>query len=59
MKYIVSNTEMMVFRSGKAADRIPEVYLDEPAVNVVNQFKYLGHLLIEGLRDGKDVERKW
>ncbi|XP_061704060.1 uncharacterized protein LOC133515529 [Cydia pomonella] len=58
LKYSVSKTEMMVFASGSGPDSVPAVYLNGSKINVVKQFKYLGHLLTEWLRDDDDIERE-
>lgn len=58
LKYNVLKTEMLVFRAGKGPERVPDVYLNESAVRVVKQFKYLGHIITEDLRDDLDIERE-
>ncbi|XP_061705626.1 uncharacterized protein LOC133516627 [Cydia pomonella] len=47
---------MMVFKSGRGLTNVPSVYLDEAQVERVKEFKYLGHMLAEGLLDDDDIE---
>ncbi|CAH2211460.1 jg2718 [Pararge aegeria aegeria] len=49
---------MVVFRAGKGPERIPPVLLDGTPVQVVEQFKYLGHMLSGSLSDDLDIERE-
>ncbi|CAG9122649.1 unnamed protein product [Plutella xylostella] len=58
LKYNVSKTEMLVFRAGRGPERVPEVVLDGAPVRVVQQFRYLGHILTSDLRDDTDIERE-
>ncbi|XP_045765268.1 uncharacterized protein LOC123867322 [Maniola jurtina] len=58
LKYNVKKTQMMVFRAGKGPERIPSVFLDGVPVERVAQFRYLGHILTEDLRDNQDMERE-
>lgn len=58
LKYNVAKTEMLVFRAGGGPDNVPEVRMNGSAVRVVKQFKYLGHILTEDLKDDKDMERE-
>lgn len=58
LKYNVLKTEMLVFRAGRGPDRVPQIFLNGSAVNIVKQFRYLGHLLTERLQDNADIERE-
>lgn len=58
LKYNVAKTEMMVFRSGRGPERVPEVQLGGLPIKMVKQFKYLGHLLTESSKDDNDIERE-
>lgn len=58
LKYNILKTEMMVFKTGKGPDKVPEVWLDGSTVRVVTKFKYLGHILVEDLKDDQDIERE-
>ncbi|CAH2230685.1 jg11989 [Pararge aegeria aegeria] len=58
LKYNVRKSEMVVFRAGKGPERIPPVLLDGTPVQVVEQFKYLGHMLSGSLSDDLDIERE-
>ncbi|XP_050671199.1 uncharacterized protein LOC126969696 [Leptidea sinapis] len=56
--YGLNKTEMLVFRAGKGPEMVPEVLLYGSAVRVVTEFKYLGHVLTEHLKDDYDIERE-
>ncbi|XP_063829030.1 uncharacterized protein LOC135078363 [Ostrinia nubilalis] len=58
MKYNVKKSELMIFRAGKGPERVPPVYLNGSPVQVVKQFRYLGHVLTEHLDDDADMERE-
>lgn len=58
LKYNVSKTEMIVFRSGRGPEKVPEVQLGGVTIKMVTQFRYLGHLLTESLKDDYDIERE-
>lgn len=58
MKYNESKTEVLIFKAGKGPERILDVYLNGLPVRRVQQFKYLGHILTENLKDDKDIERE-
>ncbi|XP_061724294.1 uncharacterized protein LOC133530401 [Cydia pomonella] len=58
LKYNVLKTKMMVFKSGRGPTNVPPVYLDEVQVERVKGFRYLGHMLTEGLLDDDDIERE-
>ncbi|XP_047997279.1 uncharacterized protein LOC125234903 [Leguminivora glycinivorella] len=58
MKYNSSKTEYLIFKAGKGPDRILDVFLNGLPVRRVQQFKYLGHILTDDLKDDKDIERE-
>ncbi|CAG9133706.1 unnamed protein product [Plutella xylostella] len=58
LKYNEKKTEMMVFKAGRGPDRVPPVFLKGSPVQVVNKFKYLGHILSSDLSDEADIERE-
>lgn len=58
LKYNVAKTEMMVFRSGRGPEKVHEVHMNGSTIQMVKQFKYLGHLLTESMKDDNDIERE-
>lgn len=58
LKYNVTKTEMLVFKSGRGPEKIPPAYLNGQVIRVVDKFKYLGHVLTGDLRDDSDMERE-
>ncbi|XP_039762481.1 uncharacterized protein LOC120635529 [Pararge aegeria] len=58
LKYNVKKTVTMVFRSGRGPGTIPGVFLDGDLLERVERFRYLGHIVTEGLVDNEDVERE-
>lgn len=56
--YNLAKTEIVIFKAGRGPDNVPEVRLNGGAVRVVEQFKYLGHVLTGDMRDDKDMERE-
>lgn len=56
--YNVAKTELVVFKAGGGPDYVPEVRLNGELVRVVQQFRYLGHILTQDLRDDSDMERE-
>lgn len=58
LKYNAQKTQMMVFRSGRGPEKVQPIYLNGSTIDVVKQFRYLGHLLTERLQDDADIERE-
>lgn len=59
MKYNAKKCEMIVFKAGqKCPVRVPPVMINGAAVKRVSQFKYLGHIVTEDLRDDLDMDRE-
>ncbi|XP_073952930.1 uncharacterized protein [Choristoneura fumiferana] len=57
--YNVNKTECMVFRGkSKYPLTVPPIKLNGLPLRMVNQFKYLGHLVTSDLKDDADVERE-
>ncbi|CAG9124587.1 unnamed protein product [Plutella xylostella] len=59
LKYNVSKSECMVFRVGsKAPSCVPPIKLNGSPLKIVEQFKYLGHVITADLKDNADIERE-
>ncbi|XP_028162388.1 uncharacterized protein LOC114354288, partial [Ostrinia furnacalis] len=59
LKYNVKKSEFMVFRGkNKLPNSIPPLTLNGAILKRVSQFKYLGHIVTEDLKDDKDIERE-
>ncbi|XP_053608961.1 uncharacterized protein LOC128674465 [Plodia interpunctella] len=58
LKYNVAKTEMLVFRAGTSPENVTEVTLNGSVVRVVEQFKYLGHIVTGDRKDDLDMERE-
>ncbi|XP_026316488.1 uncharacterized protein LOC113227718 [Hyposmocoma kahamanoa] len=59
LAYNVKKTVYMVFKAGnKCPTFVPPVLLNGVTLKRVFQFKYLGHLVTEDLRDDADMERE-
>ncbi|KAJ8720685.1 hypothetical protein PYW08_006150 [Mythimna loreyi] len=59
LMYNVRKTEFMVFKAvGKCPDTFPSITLNGLNVKQVTKFKYLGHILVDDLKDDEDVERE-
>lgn len=57
--YNTRKTEFMVFKAaGKCPDTIPTITLNGANIKQVTKFKYLGHILVDDLKDDDDVERE-
>ncbi|KAL0829352.1 hypothetical protein ABMA28_004133 [Loxostege sticticalis] len=57
--YNVKKSEYIFFKvAGKSPESIPPIYLSGVKLNRVFQFKYLGHILTDDLKDDLDVERE-
>ncbi|KAL0851461.1 hypothetical protein ABMA28_007258 [Loxostege sticticalis] len=57
--YNVKKSEYIFFKvAGKSHEFIPPIYLSGVKLNRVFQFKYLGHILTDDLKDDLDVERE-
>lgn len=58
LTYNAKKTEMMIFRSGKGPENVPAVFIAGQQVKIVEQFKYLGHILTSNRKDDLDIERQ-
>ncbi|CAK1587165.1 unnamed protein product [Parnassius mnemosyne] len=59
LKYNVAKSELMVFKVGtKKPNFVPPVTLGGVALKRATEFKYLGHVVTEDLKDDKDIERE-
>lgn len=59
LKYNAKKSELMVFKTGtKNLTEVPPVRLGGVPLKQVQQFKYLGHILTEDLKDDADIERE-
>lgn len=59
LKYNSTKSELMVFKAGsKSYNTVPPVMLCGRPLNRVANFKYLGHLVSDDLKDNADIERE-
>lgn len=59
LKYNPTKSELLVFKGkNKSPSYIPHVKLNGLPLNRVTQFKYLGHIVTEDLKDDLDMERE-
>ncbi|XP_063383591.1 uncharacterized protein LOC134677253 [Cydia fagiglandana] len=59
LKYNSVKSEMMVFGvRGKCPSTVPVLQLNNNPLKLVDNFKYLGHMITSDLKDGSDVERE-
>jgi hypothetical protein len=59
LKYNAAKSEVLIFRARKYnVSTMPRIMLGGVPLNVVNKFKYLGHMLNVDLSDDLDVERE-
>ncbi|XP_063620691.1 uncharacterized protein LOC134793096 [Cydia splendana] len=59
LKYNAKKSELMIFRAGtKCPSEVPPVRLSGVPLKRVYQFKYLGHVLTDDLKDDEDIERE-
>ncbi|KAL0809192.1 hypothetical protein ABMA28_011417 [Loxostege sticticalis] len=59
LKYNVKKSKSMVFKAGtKCPKDLPPVLLNSVPLEVVDQFKYLGHVITHDLKDNADIERE-
>ncbi|CAK1595916.1 unnamed protein product [Parnassius mnemosyne] len=59
LKYNVKKSKCMVFKAGtKCPQDLPPVLFNSVPLEVVNQFKYLGHLITNDFKDNADIERE-
>ncbi|XP_041970724.1 uncharacterized protein LOC121727110 [Aricia agestis] len=59
LTYNVNKSEIMIFKAaGKYPESIPPIYLGGKELNRVFNFKYLGHILTDDLKDDLDIERE-
>ncbi|XP_061706726.1 uncharacterized protein LOC133517426 [Cydia pomonella] len=59
LKYNAAKSELMVFGvRGKCLPTVPALKLNGNPLKLVNQFKYLGHIITSDFKDGADVERE-
>lgn len=58
LMYNVKKSEIMIFKSGKGPEHPLPINLCGAALNVVNSFKYLGHIIKDNLMDDDDLERQ-
>ncbi|CAK1589920.1 unnamed protein product [Parnassius mnemosyne] len=59
LKYNADKSELLVFRGrNKSPTYIPPVKLNGLLLQRVAQFKYLGHIVTEDLKDDLDIERE-
>ncbi|RVE46368.1 hypothetical protein evm_008991 [Chilo suppressalis] len=59
LRYNVNKSELMIFKAGaKTYSSVPQVTLYGSPLNLVKQFKYLGHWVTDDLCDNVDVERE-
>jgi hypothetical protein len=59
LRYNTSKSVLMVFKAGaKCYPCVPPAYLYGTPLQMVKEFKYLGHWVTETLSDNKDVERE-
>ncbi|CAK1579855.1 unnamed protein product [Parnassius mnemosyne] len=57
--YNTEKSQYMVFRvAGRCPESIPAINLNGSELKRVYQFKYLGHILADDLRDDLDIERE-
>ncbi|CAH0718896.1 unnamed protein product, partial [Brenthis ino] len=49
---------MIIFRSGEVPQNVPVVCVNGQPVKVVDNFKYLGHIVTSRLKDDADIERQ-
>ena len=55
----VNKCAIMNFRSDTMPRfNIPDFMLNGEVINVVDEFKYLGHILLSNMKDDKDIERQ-
>ena len=55
----VNKCAVMKFRSDTMPRfNIPDFKLNGEVINVVDEFKYLGHILLSNMKDDKDIERQ-
>ena len=59
LKYNSKTSEILVFKTQKQQPRrVPLVYLNGVVLNVVDNFKYLGHIVTSELCNDSDIERE-
>lgn len=58
LTYNVNKTQVMIFKHGKGPDCVLPITLCGTELQIVNKFKYLGHILTENLNDDDDLERQ-
>ncbi|XP_072948348.1 uncharacterized protein [Epargyreus clarus] len=59
LMYNAKKSEIMVFgASGKYPNNVPVIKLNGTPLKLVNQFKYLGHIVTTDLKDDQDIERE-
>lgn len=57
--YNVNKSKFVVFKVGNRSPmEVPSITLNGVALDRVTQFKYLGHIVTENLRDDVDIERE-
>ncbi|XP_026333383.1 uncharacterized protein LOC113240326 [Hyposmocoma kahamanoa] len=59
LKYNSNKSELLVFKGrNKPPNSVPPVYLNGSPLKRVTQFRYLGHIVNEDLKDDCDIERE-
>jgi hypothetical protein len=59
LRYNSKKSELLVFKGrNKPPSFVPPVYLNGSPLQRVSQFKYLGHIVNEELKDDSDIERE-
>jgi hypothetical protein len=58
LRYNVSKSEVVVFKSGSKTYQIPPITLNGAVLQQVPKFKYLGHWVTENLSDDMDIDRE-
>ncbi|CAG4942881.1 unnamed protein product [Colias eurytheme] len=59
LKYNAQKSELLVFKArGRKSGEVAPVLLNGVALRRVTEFKYLGHVVAEDLKDDRDIERE-
>ncbi|XP_063367137.1 uncharacterized protein LOC134655628 [Cydia amplana] len=58
LKYNVTKSELLVFKSGTKTYTIPPITLSRSPLQTVQEFKYLSHWVTDTLKDDVDLERE-
>ncbi|XP_049886986.1 uncharacterized protein LOC126381563 [Pectinophora gossypiella] len=59
LRYNATKSELLIFKAGnKTYSNIPPVNLNGTPLQLVTQFKYLGHWVTDTLSDDTDIERE-